>query len=221
MKAILYTRVSSGEQGLSGLGLEAQAAKCADYASRQGFEVVDTLSEVKSGKSVKARPVLCEALARLKAGEADVLVVAKLDRLSRSLFDFVTLLQRSEREGWSVALLDLGVDTTTPVGRMQAQIVASVAEFERQRISERCAEAAKAKKARGQRVGGVGVTPLSTIEQVVGLRSEGRTLAAIANELNDLGVATGRGGAKWYPSSVKALLESERALVASRGLSPV
>ena len=211
MKAIIYTRVSSGEQGLSGLGLEAQAAKCSDYTSRQGIEVIETLAEVKSGKSVKARPVLCEALSRLKAGEADVLVVAKLDRLSRSLFDFATLLQRAEREGWSVVLLDLGVDTTTPVGRMQAQIVASVAEFERARISERCSDAAKAKKARGQRVGGVGVTPMSTIQKVVELRSKGFTLAAIANEFNTSGVATGRGGAKWYPSSVKALLESERA----------
>jgi len=211
MNAIIYSRVSSGEQGASGLGLEAQVAKCAEYASRQGLEVIDTLTEVKSGKSVKARPVLVEALSRLKSGEAQVLIVAKLDRLSRSLFDFATLLQRAEREGWSVVLLDLGVDTTTPVGRMQAQIVASVAEFERARISERCSDAAKAKKARGQRVGGVGVTPMSTIQKVVELRSKGFTLAAIANEFNTSGVATGRGGAKWYPSSVKALLESERA----------
>jgi len=129
VKALIYTRVSSGEQGESKLGLEAQASKCSEYSAVNELEVLEVLAEVKSGKSVKARPVLNEALSRLKAGEAEVLVVAKLDRLSRSLFDFASLLQRSEREGWSVVILDLGISTTSPVGRLQAQIVASVAEF--------------------------------------------------------------------------------------------
>jgi DNA invertase Pin-like site-specific DNA recombinase len=210
VKAIIYSRVSSGEQGASGLGLEAQVAKCGEYASRQGLEVIDTLTEVKSGKSVKARPVLVEALSRLKSGEAQVLIVAKLDRLSRSLFDFATLLQRAEREGWSVVLLDLGVDTTTPVGRLQAQIVASVAEFERARISERCRDASKAKRARGQRVGGVAQTSRKVAVRVAQLRSSGFTLAAIADDLNTRGVPTARQGSKWYPATVKALLVSEQ-----------
>ena len=210
MRAFIYARVSSSMQGSEGLGIASQVQTCQDYAARQGLEVVEVLTEVKSGKSVKARPVLNDALARLKAGEADVLIVAKLDRLSRSLFDFATLLQRAEREGWSVVLLDLGVDTTTPVGRLQAQIVASVAEFERARISERCRDAAKAKRARGERVGGVGVTALSTVQAVVSMRQDGLALSAIASELNAQGVATARGGKSWYASSVKALLESER-----------
>ena len=102
------------------------------------------------------------------------------------------------------------MDTTTPVGRLQAQIVASVAEFERARISERCRDAAKAKRARGERVGGVGVTALSTVQAVVSMRQDGLALSAIASELNAQGVATARGGKSWYASSVKALLESER-----------
>ena len=210
MKAIIYSRVSSGEQGASGLGLESQVAKCAEYASRQGLEVIDTLTEVKSGKSVKARPVLVEALSRLKAGEAQVLVVAKLDRLSRSLFDFATLLQRAEREGWSVVLLDLGVDTTTPVGRLQAQIVASVAEFERARISERCRDASTAKRARGERVGGVAQTPREIAQMAVELRSTGLPFVAIADRFNLDGVPTARGGSKWHASTVRALLNSEQ-----------
>lgn len=210
MKALVYTRVSSGEQGESKLGLEAQAAKCAGYSAQEGLEVLEVLAEVKSGKSVKARPVLNEALARLKSGEAQVLVVAKLDRLSRSLFDFASLLQRSEREGWSVVILDLGISTTSPVGRLQAQIVASVAEFERARISERCQEAAQAKKARGQRVGGTAITSRVVARRVVKLRhAEGLTLSAIAELLNSEGVSSARGG-KWHASSVKALLESEQ-----------
>ena len=60
-----------------------------------------------------------DCLAKLKSGEANVLIVAKLDRLSRSVIDLCSLLEQSEKEGWSLVLLDLGIDTTTPAGRVQ------------------------------------------------------------------------------------------------------
>jgi DNA invertase Pin-like site-specific DNA recombinase len=212
MKALIYTRVSSAEQGRSGLSLEHQAATCEALALQNGLEVVEVLTEVKSGKSVKARPVLTEALARLKAGEAQVLVVSKLDRLSRSLLDFSTLLARSEREGWSVVIGDLGLSTTTPVGRLQASIVAAVAEFERERIRERCRDAAQAKKARGERVGGLPLTTSEVAARAVALRLGGETLARIGAILESEGFTPARGGKRFYPSSVKALLESEQGV---------
>ena len=64
------------------------------------------------------RPAIADALERLKSGEATVLVAAKLDRLSRSVLDFAKLLERSEKEGWGLVLLDLDLDTTTPAGRL-------------------------------------------------------------------------------------------------------
>lgn len=209
MKALIYTRVSSTEQGRSGLSLEHQASTCEALAVQNGLEVVEVLTEIKSGKSVKSRPVLSEALARLKAGEAQVLIVAKLDRLSRSLLDFSTLLAQSEREGWSVVIGDLGLSTTTPVGRLQASIVAAVAEFERERIRERCRDAAASKRARGERVGGVPQTDNEARYLAVKLYAEGLTLAKVGERLEAEGFKPGRGGKRFYPSTVKALIESE------------
>jgi len=85
-----------------------------------------------------------------------------------------------------------------------------VAEFERARISERCRDASKAKRARGQRVGGVAQTPRGVARRVVELRSAGVSLSTIAVILNDQNVPTARGGAKWHASTVRALLNSEQ-----------
>ena len=219
MRALVYVRVSA-DRAERGLGLEAQEALCLDYAERGGLEVLEVLSEVKSAKSVRLRPVLKSALDRLARGEADVLIVAKLDRLSRSLFDFASLLERSRAEGWSLALLDLAIFTDTPIGRFQAQVVASVAELERERIRERCREAAAVKKSRGERVGGVALTSRSVAERVLELALAGETLTAISRALESEGVAGARGGSRWYPSTVRALLSSSQCfdLASERGV---
>ena len=137
MKALVYTRVSTEEQGISRNGLESQLATCQEYSRRMGFEVAEVIEEVISGAKMTNRPLLIGALARLKAGDANVLVVSKLDRLSRSVSDLCYLLEVSEKEGWSLVILDLNIDCTTSSGRMQAQIQATFAEFERRRIGER------------------------------------------------------------------------------------
>lgn len=90
-----------------------------------------------SGKSTNGRPGLAEALATIDAGKADGLVIAKLDRLSRSLLDFTGLMKRSREKGWQVVALALGVDTPTATGEMVANIMASLAEWERRMIGER------------------------------------------------------------------------------------
>ena len=216
MRALVYVRVSA-DRAERGLGLEGQEQLCRDYAERGGLEVLEVLSEVKSAKSVRSRPVLTSALERLARGEAEVLIVAKLDRLSRSLFDFSSLLERAQREGWSLVLLDLGVDTTCSIGRLQAGIVAAVAEFERERIRERCREASAVKRARGERVGGVALTPREIAERVLELALNGATLSAIAQHLEAEGVAGARGGSRWYPSTVRALLSSAQSFEIAAG----
>jgi len=90
--------------------------------------------------------------------------------------------------------------------------VAAVAEFERERIRERCREAAQAKKARGERVGGLPLTTTEVVARAVALRNGGETLARIGAILEREGFAPARGGKCFYPSSVKALLESEQGL---------
>lgn len=137
MRAIGYVRVSTNKQEI---GPEVQIAALTEEAARRGWSLDIRREDAASAKSLQGRPVLADALADLKAGRADVLAVAKLDRLSRSVADFARILEDAERQRWHVACLDLGVDTTTITGRAMAHVTATFAEMERRRIGERTRE---------------------------------------------------------------------------------
>jgi len=82
-----------------------------------------------------------------------VIIVSKLDRLSRSVHDFAGLMQQAQRQGWGLVALDVGIDMTTPVGGLIANVMASVAEWERRVIGQRTAAALAARRAAGVRLG--------------------------------------------------------------------
>ncbi len=127
---------------------------------------------------------------------------SKLDRLSRSLLDFSGLVERSRRERWQLVALDLGVDTSTPSGEMLANVLASFAQFERRLIGQRTAEALRAKRAAGVRLGRPRALPRDVSERIAQTRRDGATYAAIAEALNRDGVPTAHGAARWRPSTV-------------------
>jgi hypothetical protein len=102
-----------------------------------------------SGKSLSGREGLHEAIDAIERGEAEALVVSKLDRLSRSLLDFAGLMERARKRGWSLVALDLGVDTSTPSGEMMASVLATFAQFERRLIGQRTKDALAVKRAQG------------------------------------------------------------------------
>lgn len=210
MKALIYTRVSTEEQGISRNGLESQLATCQEYSRRMGFEVAEVIEEVVSGAKMTNRPLFIGALARLKAGDANVLVVSKLDRLSRSVSDLCYLLEVSEKEGWSLVILDLNIDCTTSSGRMQAQIQATFAEFERRRIGERTKDGLAIAKSKGKKLGGSKpVIPAETVEVIAFLRLVNLSLRSIAEVLNkELG--TTPTGKAWSAGSIDWVLKSER-----------
>lgn len=136
MNVIGYTRVSTAEQARNGYGLDAQEAAIRDEAERRGWPLLRVIrDEGVSGESLD-RPGIREALERIAAGEAGGLVAAKLDRLSRSLVDFGTLLDWFTDAGATLVALDLGLDTSTPGGRLVANVFASVAEWERDRRAD-------------------------------------------------------------------------------------
>ena len=207
MRAVGYLRVSTIEQAESRAGLDAQRAAIEGEASRRGWDLVEVLEDAGlSGRSLTGRLGLFDALTRLGKGEADVLFVAKLDRLSRSLADFAGLLERARREGWAVIGLDLGVDTTTPAGELVASVMASVAVWERRAIGERTKEALAVKRAQGVRLGRPPVIGEEVRDHVRRRRTAGLTLRAIAAELDLAGVPTARGGSRWQPETVRKLL---------------
>ena len=210
-RVVGYLRVSTSEQADSGAGLDAQRTAITAEAARRGWTLVEVFTDAGlSGKTLR-RPGLDAALAAVTDGGADVLVVAKLDRLSRSVVDFGLLLDRAQRQGWGVVALDLGVDTTTPAGELVANVMAAVAQWERRVIGQRTKDGLAAKRAGGVRLGRPSVLPADVVDRVVAERAAGRSLQAIADRLNADGVPTARGFGVWLQQSVGALLRSQAA----------
>lgn len=203
-----YVRVSTEEQKRSGAGLAAQRSAIHQACTDRGYELLDIVED--AGWSAKSldRPGIVRVLDDLDTGHAGALMVAKLDRLSRSLMDFSGLMERSRSNGWAIVALDLGVDTSTPAGEMMANVLATFAQFERRLIGQRITEALAQKKAAGVRLGRPRSLPEAVVTKIVADRANGLTLQAIADKLNAQGVATAQGGAFWRPSSVRAVAMS-------------
>jgi DNA invertase Pin-like site-specific DNA recombinase len=211
MKTIGYIRVSSAEQRESGLGLQAQRDAIEAEAERRGWDLLDIYSdEGASGKSMNGRPALQEALTAVEHGGAEVLLVSKLDRLSRSLVDFAGLMQRAQKKGWQLVALDVNIDTTTAAGALVANVMASVAEWERRTIGERTAAALAVKRSQGVQLGRPREVPAAVVERVGELHRSGHRVAEIARILNREGVDTPRGG-RWHSPGVKRVLSWSEA----------
>ena len=226
-RVVAYYRVSTAEQGRSGLGLEAQRQAVLSLCQSRGWEVIAEHTEVESGK-VADRPQLLAALHKAKVTGA-TLVVAKLDRLSRSVA-FLSALQDS---GAKFIAADM-----PGANELTVHIMAAVAQAERQAISKRTKEALGAAKAAGRKLGNpngaaallrAGKGNQAAVAQVMAsadahardlapiiadIQTTGVTsLAAIAAELNARHIQTQRGG-KWHASSVRNLLARLQTAVA-------
>lgn len=206
-RVIAYTRVSTEEQAGSRAGLDAQREALARAAEQRGWQVEWIEEPGVSAKSL-VRPGLQRALDKLAAGEADVLAVSKLDRLSRSVHDFTGLVARAQREGWSLAILDLGLDMSTPQGSMMAGILAVFAEFERNMIGQRTRDGLAAKRAQGVKLGRPRVLPEPVRQRIGALRGDGLSYQAIADQLTSEQVPTAHGG-QWYAATVRKVLVGE------------
>jgi DNA invertase Pin-like site-specific DNA recombinase len=204
-----YVRVSTDEQEDAGGGLAAQRAALAAAADRDGWSLIRVAQDVASGATPAAqRPGLFGAITAIERGEADGLVVSKLDRLSRSLHDFAAVMERAQCRRWRLVALDLGVDTATPQGEMMAGVLALFAQFERRLIGQRTREALAAKRAAGVRLGRPPSIDHEVAELVLARRADGAGLQRICDELNEAGVPTPRGGRRWRPSSIRCLLRA-------------
>ncbi len=204
---VAYYRVSTERQGQSGLGLDAQRSAVAAYAASR--DLLGEFVEVESGRKDN-RPQLAAALA-LCRGQRAVLVIAKLDRLARSVA-FISNLMESGVEFLAVDM--------PQANRLTLHILAAVAEHEREMISQRTRAALAAAKTRGARLGNPRPDMMKITAQasqqammfrnkmaplVIALRSEGRTLRGVAAELNARGVASAQ-GRQWHAASVRVVL---------------
>jgi DNA invertase Pin-like site-specific DNA recombinase len=153
MQVLAYVRVSTEEQSRSAAGLEAQRAAILRECKRRGWELVDVVEDGGYSARDLRRPGVQAAIVELARGKADALIVARLDRLSRSMIDFTGLMAKAQKQGWALVALDSAVDTTTPAGEAMANVLATFAQFERRLIGQRTREALAAKRAQGVKLG--------------------------------------------------------------------
>lgn len=201
MKVIGYARKSVAENG-NGHSLDAQEETIRTEASRRGWEVVEVVRDDGHSGRDTHRPGLMRALAAVAAGDAEGVVAAKLDRISRSVVDFGTLLDWFRDADAALVALDVGVDTSSPAGRLVANVMASVAEWEREVIATRTRDGLKVAAAKGRRPAPAVDGELR--ERIRAMREDRATYQQIADTLNAEGVPTKRGAPLWRVSSVQA-----------------
>ena len=114
--AIAYYRVSTHEQELSGLGLAAQRSTVETWCKANGVVITDEVVEVQSGKSLRRRPGMTNALDRCAAGEFDTLVASNVSRLARNVADLSGMLDRASAKGFALVAVEASLDTATPAG---------------------------------------------------------------------------------------------------------
>jgi DNA invertase Pin-like site-specific DNA recombinase len=212
--AVIYLRVSTEEQARSGLGREAQEAKCRAYCERQGYEVVSVfIDDGRSGKlPVDRRPGLKAAVEHVRRTEGAVLVIYALSRAFRSQGECWRTVD-VEQEQWDTALPLVSAtepfDLTTPFGRAALGMLVTFATLEADLASERTRDALAAAKARGVRLGAPSMTELApeTVARVRELYATGKySHRSLADHLNATGVSTVKGIGRWWPKTVAAAL---------------
>ena len=233
-----YLRVSTDGQAESGLGLEAQRHQLEQYAALYGLELGEVV--VDAGYSARSleRPGIRRVLELLESGQGGGVIVSKLDRLTRSVRDMGSLVERYFADG-RLRLVSVGeqVDTSTAAGRLVLNVLTSVAEWERETIGERTRAALAAKRRRGEHVGGVPIgferdpdrpghlrpraDPDDSREgvmrrEVLLMRERGHTIRAIADELTRRGLPAPRGSRRWHATTVARILARERRPEESR-----
>lgn len=210
--ALGYVRVSTGDQAEHGASLEAQVAALAAEAENRGWALEIVREEGVSGKVAPAtRPALGPALSRLDAGAASALMSTRLDRVSRSVADFATLVDRASKHRWGIVLLSPSLDLTDPAGRFTANVLASAAQYERELIGARTREGLAQRRLEGVRLGRPPSVAAATAELITRQRLRGASWATIARELNEQGVPTGQGGAQWWPATARKVWLSRQS----------
>lgn len=154
MRAVGYIRVSTDEQAEHGVGVEAQRDRIAAYARLYDLELVNVLVDEGVSGSAAERPGLRMATNALEDGHAEALVVAKLDRLTRSLPHLLSLIDEYFGERFTLLSVAEQLDPRTASGRLVMNILGAVAQWERETISERTKAALAFKRSQGEYTGG-------------------------------------------------------------------
>lgn len=219
MKAIGYIRVSTDEQASEGISLKNQRTKVKAYCELNDLELVGIIEDAgKSGKNLN-RDGMQELITMVKRGSIGAIIVYRLDRLSRKVIDTLTLIETFERYGIAFHSLNEKVDTGTAIGRFFLNITASLAQMERDLISERTKDALQMKISNGERAGQIpygwrlaedGKSLIEHTEEqrvvqaIKTLHANGYGYREICRELDKEGHQPM--GKAWHPQTIKNIL---------------
>ena len=170
----LYARVSTLDQDP-----EVQLHQLREHAVRRNLETLEYVDHGVSGRRDR-RPALDELLEAARRREIGAVAVVKLDRLARSVRHLTALAAELEALGVDLVVLDQGIDTSTPSGRLLFNVLGSIAEFEADLIRERTLAGVEAARRRGRRPGRPTVLDRQTRERIARLRRSGQSLRQIA-----------------------------------------
>ena len=224
-KVVGYVRVSTEGQADGGVSLDAQRAKLSAYAIAMDLDLVAIVEDAGVSAKSLARPGLGRVLAMLDSGEAEGVLVAKLDRLTRSVRDLGDLVERYFASRCSLLSVSDSIDTRTAAGRLVLNVLTSVAQWEREATGERTRDALAHMKREGVKLGGAALgwtrgdatdahgrrvvedvgAEAETVGRIVALRAEGASLREIAATLDAEGRTTKRGG-RWAAETVRKVL---------------
>jgi DNA invertase Pin-like site-specific DNA recombinase len=224
MATVGYVRVSTDKQADGGVSLEAQTERIKAMAVVQGVTLDDVI--VDAGESAKSlnRPGMARLLGLVDAGTVQTVIIAKLDRLTRSVADLAELLKRFERRGVALVSVADSLDTHSAAGRLVLHIMVSVSQWEREAVGERTREALRHKQAQGECVGttpygyrlgpdGLHLEPDQAEAAIVTLmrasQAAARSTRQIAADLNRRGLTTRR-GTPWRFQYVATILRHQR-----------
>ena len=225
MLMVGYVRVSTDRQAEQGVSLEAQEAKVRAMATVQGAELTEVI--VDGGESAKSlsRPGIQRLLTLVNTGKVQAVVVAKLDRLTRSVKDLCGLLELFDKRKVALISVAESLDTGTAAGRLVITIMGAVSQWEREAIGERTKDALRHKRGNGERIGniqyGYRLSPdgrhlspdpeeQAALQAIRKLREGGHSLRGIATALNEQGHRTRR-RSQWRLESVARAIRKAAA----------
>lgn len=199
-----YVRIGPREDRFMRPGLDEQRRAVEAECRRRDWQVVRFEEDERSGRSLR-RPGLHAALDACRTGEADGIVVARLDRLTYSVEDLAYLMHRAVEDRFAIVAPDLGIDLTTDTGTQLARVLSSAAGWHPRGVGRRARLAFEHRREDSGR-GRPSSTPPPLADRIRDLRASGWTLQAICDTLNAEGVPTPRGGTHWRPTSLRAIV---------------
>jgi site-specific DNA recombinase len=220
-----YARVSTQEQATDGVGLKAQCARIAAYCKAMDWLPREIITDAGESAKTLRRPGMAKVLADVRHGVILRVVIFKLDRITRSTRDLADLIELFGGFNTSLVSVSESLDTETAAGRLVVNMLGVVAQWEREAIGERTAEALAHKRCNGlvygrtpfgfRRVGDrlvLDEVQQRALKRARAMRSAGDSLRRIAAELEAMQVAPNNGAARWHPQTVKTILNSKMTL---------